>query len=75
MSGRGGVSHRLTPRGWDGGTEEGDTARGVARGWKQAMFSLCSNGLLCEALKAAPLSGQGRRPNGDEGGAHHGAGT
>lgn len=52
------VSHRPTPKGRDRGTAWQSIASPASDGLKQAMFSLRSNGLLCEASKHIAASRQ-----------------
>lgn len=55
------VSHRPTPKGRDRGTALQSIASSAPDGLKQAMFSLRSNGLLCEASRHIAASRQKER--------------
>lgn len=55
------VSHRPTPKDRDSGTAWQNIASPASDGLKQAMFSLRSNGLLCEASKHIAASRQKER--------------
>lgn len=71
------LSHCPSPKGWDSGTLHRTSTRGHRLGQKcssaldkeQAMFSLRSNGLLCEAQNSRSHGGhstkRGGRPKGD----------
>ena len=55
------VSHRPTPKDRDRGTALQSIASSAPDGLKQAMFSLRSNGLLCEASRHIAASRQKER--------------